>query len=450
MNVMKRRLLLQVMLVLAVLCTGWFVGQQQLKAVVTPFEVWATDQSGAGGKLYVYNGADLNDNAAAAVPEVIDLDGAVSDLCREQTGSAPVRAHMLEFNPAHTHAILSYVASGHVVFLDAATRAPLSCIDVGQQAHAAYPSPDGRYVVVANQNGKLLQRISTDYASDTFTLDNGATLDLATCRTPSGALCQDDGVTQVGVRPDNAPICPVVDSGSRLAFTTLRGGGMFVVDATATPMRIIAEYDRATVQPEGCGGIQTRGKMYINSGNANPPASHLYAFSLSELAGAGPHPPNTPAPTTIFSRTSGNYNTHGLMLNRAKQGRYLWAAERSANTIEVVDTTTDSSIGEFGLAGRINTDPAPDLIDIAPDGKYAFASLRGPCPLTANSPATNNAVGATPGIGVISIQEGGLSGKLVAVAPITNPSSPFTCGTVGGSPTLTERADVHGIAVRRM
>ena len=255
---------------------------------MTPFEVWATDQSGAGGKLYVYNGADLNDNAAAAVPEVIDLDGAVSDLCREQTGSAPVRAHMLAFNPAHTHAILSYVASGHVVFLDAATRAPLSCIDVGQQAHAAFPSPDSRYVVVANQNGKLLQRISTDYASDTFTLDNGATLDLATCRTPSGALCQDDGVTQVGVRPDNAPICPVIESGSRLVFATLRGGGMFVVDATATPMRIIAEYDRATVQPEGCGGIQTRGKMYINSGNANPPASHLYAFSLSELAGAGP------------------------------------------------------------------------------------------------------------------------------------------------------------------
>ena len=39
MNVMKRRLLLQVMLVLIVICTGWFVGQQQLKAVVTPFEV---------------------------------------------------------------------------------------------------------------------------------------------------------------------------------------------------------------------------------------------------------------------------------------------------------------------------------------------------------------------------------------------------------------------------
>ena len=415
----------------------------------TPFEVWATDQSGTGGKLYIYNGADLNDNAATALPEVIDLNGAVSALCLEQTGSAPVRAHMLAFNPAHTHGILSYVASGHVVFLDATTRVPLACIDVGLQAHAAFPSPDSRYVVVANQNGKLLQRIATDYASNTFTLDSSATLNLATCTTPSGALCQDDGVTQVGVRPDNAPICPVFDSGSRLVFTTLRGGGMFVVEATATPMRIIAEYDQATVQREGCGGVEARGKMYIDSGNANPPASHLYAFSLSELAGAGPYPPNTPAPTTIFSQTGGDYNSHGLLLNRAKQGRYLWAADRFANTIEVVDTTTDTPVNQFSLADKASADPAPDLMDIAPDGKYAFAALRGPCPLTANSPATNNAFGATPGVGVIAIHQGGLSGKLVAVAPITNPSPPFSCATVGGSPTLTERADVHGIAVRR-
>src|SRR5215207_11095087 len=101
MNIMKRRLLLQIMLLLAVVCTAWFVGQRSLKADGTPFEVWATDQSGTGGKLYIYNGADLNDNAATALPEVIDLNGAVSALCLEQTGSAPVRAHMLAFNPAH-------------------------------------------------------------------------------------------------------------------------------------------------------------------------------------------------------------------------------------------------------------------------------------------------------------------------------------------------------------
>lgn len=436
-------------LLLAVASLGLFAGQRPLTATAAPFEVWATEQSGTAGKLYIYDGAALDDDAAAAVPEVVDLGAAVAALCLERTGTAPVRAHMFVFNPDHTHGILSYVATGHVVFLDGATRAPLACLDVGLQAHAAFPSPDSRYVVVANQNGKLLQRITTDYATNTFTLDAEATLNLAACTTPSGARCQDDGVAQSGVRPDNAPICPVIDASSRLIFTTLRGGGMFVVDGTATPMRIIAEYDRDHVQPEGCGGVETKGRMYINSGNASPPASHLYSFALGDLAGAGPYVPNTPAPDVIFSQTGGNYNTHGLLLTGAQQGRYLWAADRFANAVEVVDTMTNARVGRFSLESKASADPAPDLMAIAPDGGYAFVALRGPCPLTANSPVTNNAVGVTPGVGVIAIQHGGSTGKLVAVAPITSPSAPFTCGTVGGSPTLTERADVHGIAVRR-
>ena len=49
------------------------------------------------------------------------------------------------------------------------------------------PAPDEPYVVVANQNGKLLQRISTDYETSTFALEAGATLDLAD---PHGAAAE--------------------------------------------------------------------------------------------------------------------------------------------------------------------------------------------------------------------------------------------------------------------
>ena len=34
----------------------------------------------------------------------------------------------------------------------------------------------------------------------------------------------------------------MVDSSSRNGFVTLRGGGLFVVDAKATPMAIVGEY----------------------------------------------------------------------------------------------------------------------------------------------------------------------------------------------------------------
>jgi hypothetical protein len=401
------------------------------------YEVWALDQSNTtvdgGGTLYVYKGAALaGQSAASATPEVFDLGGATRTLCLAQTGSAPTRPHMLMFNESGTHAIISFVATGHVLFMDATSRSPLECIDVGLQAHAAFPSPDESYVVVANQNGKLLQRITTDYATDTFQLDPTATLNLATCTTPSGALCED-----ATLRPDNAPICPIIDTSSRFTFVTLRGGGLFVVDSTASPMAIVAEYDRATVHPNGCGGVEAGGTMYINSGGgtpANPLESDLYAFSLSSFS-AIPSPPNTPAPTTIFSHDArGFVDSHGATLT--KHDRFLWVGDRAANRIIVVDTESDTVVNEISLVGAVSSDPAPDLMGISPSGNRVFVSLRGPNPLTANVPGVDNAVGATPGVGVLRVEAGGRSGVLQAIAPISH--------VIDG----IERADPHGLAVR--
>src|SRR5687768_860240 len=176
-----------------------------------PYEVWILDQSDTtadgGGTLYIYPGEALaEEDCADTTPEVIDLGGAARDLCLAESGTAPRRPHMLFFNKEHTHAIISFVATGHILFMDAKTRVPISCIDVGEQAHAAVPSPDDKYLIVANQNGKLLQRIRTDYETNTFTLEGAATLNLATCTTPNGLPCQD-----ATLRPDNAPICPDFD-----------------------------------------------------------------------------------------------------------------------------------------------------------------------------------------------------------------------------------------------
>jgi DNA-binding beta-propeller fold protein YncE len=395
------------------------------------FEVWAIDQSDTrpdgGGTLYIYEGDELSgQDAATAAPEVIDLGGAARDLCLA-TGTAPRRPHMLMFNEAHSHAVLAWVATGHVLFMDTATRAPLACIDVGAQAHAAFPSPDETYVIVANQNGKLLQRIWTNYATNSFTLDNAATLDLANGTTPSGALRQDPVL-----RPDNAPICPVIDSSSRFTFVTLRGGGMFVVDNLATPMAIVAEYDQATVHPNGCGGVETKGKMYVNSGGGtatNPLEADLYAFPLSAFS-TTPNPPNTPAPTLVFSHDDrGFVDSHGAVLT--KDERFLWVADRAANKIIVVDTARDRVVNEILLQGPVSPDPAPDLLDISPSGNRVFMALRGPIPLTGNAPGVNNAAGLTPGVGVVRVTRRGRAGVFQAVAPITR---------VG--------ADPHAIAVR--
>jgi DNA-binding beta-propeller fold protein YncE len=405
------------------------------------YEVWAIDQSNSpgttyGGTLYIWDGHDLEKRAQASTPpvETIDLAGAAAALCFASTGANPVRPHMMAMNPAQTHAVISFVASGHVLFMDAAAREPVACFrtSVGaggaRQAHMSTPSPDGTYVTVANQNGKLFERILTDYETNTFVHDAGATLNLATCVTPNGLPCE-----APGLRPDNAPICPITESTSRFTFVTLRGGGLFVVDSRATPMAIVGEYDTSVVHGNGCLGAEVPGKMYIDSGGgtaANLHQADLYAFPTDGYSSA--NPANTPLPALVFSDPSEEADAHGAALT--KHGKYLWIADRGRNFIWAVDTTTDQIVNEIQLAGAVSDDPTPDLIAVSPNGSHAFLSLRGPVPLTADPHVST---GSTPGVGVLKVTESGRNAVFEAVARVSNVDT-------GG----VERADVHAMTIR--
>lgn len=406
----------------------------------TPYEVWGIDQSNSsgttfGGTVYVYKGKDLErgHRAAQAVPEKIDLGQAAAALCFDATGVNPVRPHMIAMNTSQSHAIISFVASGHVLIMDARTRKPIACIrtSVGaggaRQVHFAIPSPDESYIAVANQNGKLFERIDTNYATNSFVLNTQAVIDLFNCTTPNGLPCQS------AARPDNAPICPIIEATSRYAFVTLRGGGLFVVDAKQTPMQIVAEYDIDTVHPNGCLGVQVGDKMYVDSGGGT--AAHLfgadiYAFPVTGFSSV--NPPNVPAPRVVLSDPAAEADAHGATLT--KHQRYLWVADRGRNFIWVIDTQTDQLVNEIQLPGRISDDPTPDLLATSPNGSHIFMSMRGPNPLTADPHVST---GSTPGIGVIKVLQGGRGGAFEALAPVTHVDQ-------GG----VERADVHALTVR--
>lgn len=410
-------------------------------AADTAYEVWGIDQSNSpgktfGGTVYIYQDKDLEQGhrAAEAVPEVIDLSLEASALCFERTGVNPVRPHMIAMNASQSHAVISFVASGHVMIMDARTRTPLDCIRTSagaggaRQVHFALPSPDESYIAVANQNGKLFERIDTNYATNSFVLNTQALIDLAACITPNGIPCQD-----VVIRPDNAPICPIIEATSRYVFVTLRGGGLFVVDATQTPMQIVAEYDLDTVHPNGCLGVQVGDKMYVDSGGGT--AAHLfgadvYAFPVTGFSPL--NPPNVPAPKVVLSDISEGADAHGATLT--KHQRYLWVVDRGRNFIWVIDSQTDEIVNEIPLAGRISDDPTPDLLATSPNGSHIFMSLRGPTPLTADPHVST---GSTPGIGVIKVLKNGRGGAFEALAPVSNVDQ-------GG----VERADVHALTIR--
>jgi hypothetical protein len=417
------------------------------------FEVWIADQSDTrrsssgdtyGGQLLIYEGSDLMGDAAAAAKPVLrlDLGAETSDLCLERTRRLPVRPHMILFNISGTHAILSFVASGHVVIFDAEKRAPVSCLEttVGstgtRQAHAAFAAPDGSYIIVANQNGKRLERIDTNFATGSFVHNQAATLDLMTCKTPSGLPCESKDL-----RPMNWPICPIIDSGSRHAFVTLRGGGLFVVDARRTPMTIVGEYDQTAVRGNGCGGLEIGGHMYINSGgspvnvSSNTPDHHaLYGFDVYRFPLTGfsaGSAANTPAPHLLYSK-KGSADSHGVAA--AGKGRYLWAMDRHNDVAEILDLSTGEHAGTVNLNGPLTANAAPDLIDAEPAGNRLFVALRGSRPLSGDP---HNATGSTPGLGVIEVTEAGRNGRLVAIVPMTNAMQQD-----GQSP------DPHGLRVR--
>jgi hypothetical protein len=410
------------------------------------YEVWALDQSNSpgqtfGGGLYIWDGHEL-ERRRGTTPhgaEHYDLGGAAAALCFAKTGANPVRPHMVTISPSQTHAIISFVVSGHVLIVHAGTRDVVDCLrtSVGaggaRQAHMAWPSPDGTYLTVANQNGKLLERINVNYETNQYMLDPAATLNLATCTTPSGAPCE-----AAGIRPDNAPICPVTASDSRHTFVTLRGGGLFVVDTLATPMRIVAEYDMSWVHGNGCGGAEASGKMFVDSGGgtaANLYQADLYAFRLDQFPPSSPLP-NTPTPGIVFSENDPVHHVgadaHGTAV--AKHDRYLWVGDRGRNFFWVVDTEIDKEINRIDLVSDLSEDPTPDLMHLSPNGSHAVVALRGPTPLSGDPHVST---GSTPGVGILKVTQAGRNARFESIARITNVDA-------GG----VERADVHGIAVR--
>jgi hypothetical protein len=403
-------------------------------------EVWAIDQSNSpgltyGGAVHVFQRTPRGD--AVVRHETIDFGAETAALCQAKTASLPVRPHMLFFNSTNTHAITSFVASGHVVILDARTRTPVDCIRTepgaggARQAHAAIPAPDDSYIIVANQNGKALERIRTDYRNNTFTLDTSAKLDLAGCTTPNGLPCE-----AALLRPDNAPICPVIAGDGTTIFVTLRGGGLFVVDGRSSPVSILAEYDMNTVHGNGCGGVEMRERMFLNSGGGTP--SNLFEFDIYDFPTTGyspDNPPNTPPPGLVFSDHADERDAHGMVAT--KNRRVLWAFDRGTNVVEVFEASSHAHLGTIALATPgLTDDPTPDLADLSPDGRYVYVTLRGPNPLSGDPHVST---GDTPGVAVLRVQEGGKRGEIVDIMRISNIDA-------GG----VERADPHGIRVRRL
>ncbi len=354
-------------------------------------------------------------------------------------------------SPESKYMAVAFVASGHVALIDAEARRPKALFRMSagaggaRQAHAATWTIDGRAVIVANQNGKLLERINYDPVRDQFTHDTGATLDLANCRTPNGFPCEtptpvnatDPAYFGPHNRPDNAPICPIVTFQNK-AIVTLRGGGMFVVDPGNTPMRIVAEYGNALYGRDGCGGVQVGHKVYLNggAGRTTTNESEFMLYTLEDkFPSEGSHlPANDEKIRPIFRDGNASHHRDAHGMTATGNGYYIWAFDRLANVLEVYRSFDFKYVHTINLVSPLSSDPTPDIVALSPLGNRVYIALRGPQPQT----GAHASAGDTPGLGIMSVTDGGASGQMTHIHQ-TNYRNP-----VNG----TEESDPHGVVVR--
>ena len=294
--------------------------------------------------------------------------------------------------------------------------------------------------------------------------------------TPSGALKEGTG------RANNVVVCPIPSSNNQHAYVTFGGGGLFVVDVTTEPMSIVAEYTNDVISVAGCGGVEGGGFMHLNAGvsasgaGADDSTFIMYRLPLDYPDGANPHTtPNTPPAVKFYEEKTLNIadeaelatrrDGHGMTISA--NGRYLWQFDRTRNNAEVFDIgkivndpnatleeQAEARVSTVDLAGsgycvgegapfvnmndegyELADDPAPDLVDISPDGRIIVVAFRGSNPITVK----HAALGSCPGFGVVTLAgDGGSTGELTHVFRTFLPDSTGT----------RNLSDVHAAAVR--
>jgi hypothetical protein len=308
-----------------------------------------------------------------------------------------------------------------------------------------------------------------------------------------------------GGRPNNVIVCPIV-SDNDYAYITMGGGGLLVADTATTPMSLTGEFGREVVNGAGCGGVQIDDTMWLNAGasasGAGLTQSTFTVYAFDDTAFSSLQAPDMPAPMLIYKDTDPDDGTgantltlgnvdgpggnvsetvndtgqipgittrrdaHGMA--RTLDGKYIHTVDRIQNLAEVFSTQSMSRVATYDLtsrngngtggegacaawgvtddAGLPTNDPAPDLMDHTPDGKYLVVALRGPVPAS----VLHAAQGSCPGVGIIRLLSNGKRGKLATVLVATHsvPTTQSSTAVGGHDYTGAERADVHGASVR--
>jgi hypothetical protein len=219
-------------------------------------------------------------------------------------------------------------------------------------------------VIVADLSGQKLHKIETDYRRNSFK------------RVETLSLAMDQLKAAVGT-PEVKPVCHNFTADSRIAYVTLAGGGVLVVDVGTgdggIPMKVVHAYPKATVPGIGCGAFRLPDERMVTNGESGAKGGDDFPFGFdTRNAGAG----RLPDPVKI--ELPGE-DTHGSAFCVDKKGNeHMLSVTRVSNDVNVVGLKTGRVAATRSIARPFSPDPKPDVSELI--GNRLFVALRGPIP----------------------------------------------------------------------
>jgi DNA-binding beta-propeller fold protein YncE len=365
------------------------------------YQVWTTDQGLSRVQVWEPREGDTFENVAT-----IDYVALYPD---DSEGPKPRTPHMVDFSPDGAYAFIPHTSSGHTTVIRTADYAVVAVLETGPGSHMVRVSPTGNiYVDVignAEFKGRILE-LDPNYAEETFTVER--TLIVA-----------DDPAFDSGIHPSSSPVCGTSNADDTMQFVTFGPGfgGAMLARIDNSDFTIDHIYD-PTVIRANCGSIVgPDGRLYFTGGRA----------STLEVEGVGvwyAFDPITYEPVPFgeddaVERTTHGTDAHGIAFT--KDGSEIWLVNRDSDNIAIVDANT------YELKENVeDLFDGPDILDISPDGRFFFITLRGPNPRS----GPHSIAGSTPGLAVVNVAE-----REVHTVLTTEDDD-------------TENSDYHGLRVR--
>ncbi len=354
------------------------------------YEIWALDQGTDTG--YVYGPTD-EEHGFERLAE-IDFH-AIEGITPGDEGA--ITPHMIAFSSDFEYAAVACTTAGQTVVFRTEDREAVATCPTGPGSHFAAFTPDDEHLQVDVIGEGAIARIDADLENETFGITDRIVLD-------------DDPVFaehDTGFEPDEddvrgRPICHDY-TGTGYSYHTLGPSidhaGVVIVDWDAFE---VAEVIAPAQVRANCGTIAhpTEDEFYLTAG---APSNHEPTGGVGEwyVLDTNEHRPIDHETGEVVSgeythedvsRDSYGYDAHGFWFVDEDE---LWIVNRETSNGAIIDPRTNE------VVERIDTAEAPDILWGSPDGKYLFASLRGPNPLSGDPHAST---GETPGFSVRDVE----------------------------------------------